>query len=147
MYCKCSKKNNGFRRRDFGSYRVLRQMTTGDAIIASLLVLQALIQDGCSLADAVAPMEKYPQALINISVDKSHNGSMPKLTPEIEHIVDQARKALDKEGRVLIRPSGTEPMLRIMLNRTPKIRADYGLIALLRLRANICPATSNAISR
>ena len=93
----------------------LDKMTTGDAIIASLLVLQALIQGDCTLADAVAPMEKYPQALINISIDKPHNGSMPKINPEIERIIDQARKALDKEGRVLMRPSGTEPLLRIMV--------------------------------
>ena len=93
----------------------LDKMTTGDAIIASLLVLQALKQDECTLAEAVAPMGKYPQALVNISIDKSHNGGMPKIDAEIDRIIDQARKALDKQGRVVIRPSGTEPVLRIMV--------------------------------
>ena len=93
----------------------LDKMTTGDAIIASLLVLQALILDDRTLADATAPMEKYPQALINISIDKPHNGDTPKMAPQIERVINQACKALNKEGRVLIRPSGTEPVLRIMV--------------------------------
>ena len=55
------------------------------------------------------------QPLINISIDKPHNGHMPKIAPQVERVIEQACKALDKEGRVLIRPSGTEPVLRIMV--------------------------------
>ena len=93
----------------------LDKATTGDAIIASLLVLQALIEGGCTLAEAVAPMEKYPQAHINLSIDKPYNGDLPQFAPAIDCIINQARKALDKQGRVLMRASGTEPMLRIMV--------------------------------
>ena len=93
----------------------LDKTTTGDAIIASLLVLQALIETDRTLAEAVVAMEKYPQALINISIAKPYNGSLPKFAPEVDDIINQARKTLHKQGRVLIRPSGTEPMLRIMV--------------------------------
>ena len=93
----------------------LDKMTTGDAMIASLLVLQALMEDGCTLAEAVEPMEKYPQALVNLPTNKLYNGHAPKLDPKIDSVINQAREALDKQGRVLIRHSGTEPVLRIMV--------------------------------
>lgn len=93
----------------------LDKMTTGDAIIASLLVLQALKLDEYTLAEAIAPMEKFPQALVNVPIDKPFNGSAPKVAPQVERVIGEASKVLGKEGRVLIRPSGTEPVLRIMV--------------------------------
>lgn len=90
----------------------LDKVTTGDAMVASLLVLQALIKDDCNLADAVAPMEKFPQVLINVPLPQqySHNTSSA-----VTRVIDEAHKALDSCGRVLVRPSGTEPLLRIMV--------------------------------
>ena len=93
----------------------LDKAATGDAIIASLLVLQALIETDCTLAEAVAPMEKYPQAHANVSIGNIHNGGLLKLASPVEDIIHRAREALAEQGRVLIRPSGTEPMLRIMV--------------------------------
>ena len=94
----------------------LGKMTTGDAIIASLLVLQALIEEDLTLAEAISAMKKYPQELVNVPLARPFNGEMV----DIDRVVGEARKALDDEGRVLIRPSGTEPLLRIMVESHSK---------------------------
>ena len=91
----------------------LDKVTTGDAIVASLLVLQSLIKDGRSLADAVAPMEKRPQVLINVPLPQRCGDATTSAA--VTRVIDEAHKALDSGGRVLVRPSGTEPLLRIMV--------------------------------
>jgi len=83
--------------------------TTGDGVLTSLQLLSAVNQRGVSLAAAAKMMPKYPQVLVNVP------GSASQLGPEVAAAVARARKQLGGNGRVLVRPSGTEPTIRLMV--------------------------------
>ena len=83
--------------------------TTGDGVLTSLQLLAAVNQRGVSLAAAAKMMPKYPQVLVNVP------GSASQLGPEVAAAVARARKQLGGNGRVLVRPSGTEPTIRLMV--------------------------------
>ncbi|MCL4759382.1 MAG: phosphoglucosamine mutase [Rhodocyclaceae bacterium] len=86
--------------------------TTGDAIVSALQVLAALRQGGLSLAQACADVRFYPQKLINVSLPNGY----PWLNSEaIRAARERAERELAESGRVLLRPSGTEPLLRVMV--------------------------------
>lgn len=87
-------------------------VTTGDAIVAALQVLRAMVTTGKSLADLKRGMQKYPQVMINV---RGANISKFKNNPAIERAVSDAEKVLADKGRVLLRPSGTEPVVRVMV--------------------------------
>ncbi|MBD0349482.1 MAG: phosphoglucosamine mutase [Thermoleophilia bacterium] len=84
----------------------LRDHVTGDGLAAALLVCAAL--DGRSLAEAVAVMPRYPQAKQNVSVGQR------ELTDAVRAEVDRLNAELDGDGRVLVRASGTEPVVRVL---------------------------------
>lgn len=86
--------------------------TTGDGIIAALQVLAALRASGETLAEACADLVLYPQQLINVKVPSGFDWAADA---GIRSAVQSAEKALDGSGRVLLRPSGTEPLLRVMV--------------------------------
>ncbi len=85
--------------------------TTGDGIIAALQVLKALITDGTCLRDAKQGMRKYPQTMINVR----HGGSFDLSNSAVVTAVAAAEAELADTGRVLLRPSGTEPLVRVMV--------------------------------
>ena len=85
--------------------------TTGDGIISALQVLNAICHSGKSLNELKSEMSKYPQILLNIKCDRP--GSYIN-NPKIELAVTKVTKILGNRGRVLIRPSGTEPVIRVM---------------------------------
>ncbi|HEX5364451.1 MAG TPA: phosphoglucosamine mutase [Gallionella sp.] len=90
----------------------LDKHSTGDGIVSALQVLHALRASGQSLAEASAGLRMYPQVLINVRVAKGTNclGHADVLAA-----VAEAERELDGKGRVLLRPSGTEPLLRVMV--------------------------------
>ena len=90
----------------------LDQTTTGDGIIAALQVLAALVESGESLADSIKDLTMYPQVLVNIRLDKKQDVST---IPAVKSAVAKAEAELDKRGRVLLRASGTEPLIRVMV--------------------------------
>ncbi|HCK94153.1 MAG TPA: phosphoglucosamine mutase [Gammaproteobacteria bacterium] len=93
----------------------LDKTTTGDGIISSLQVVKALIRGERSLADAVSGMVKTPMEMINV---KYGEGKDPLNDENVQKAVKSAEAALGKEGRVLLRKSGTEPLVRVMVEGT-----------------------------
>ena len=89
----------------------LDRTTTGDGIVSALQVLSAMLQSGKSLHDLKAGMSKYPQILINVSVA----GPVDLQRPPIQEAVRAVEEQLGDHGRVLLRASGTEPVVRIMV--------------------------------
>jgi len=90
----------------------LDKATTGDAIVAALQVLAAMIGSGRSLAELKAGMSKYPQVLINVRLAQKID---IKTVPAIQKAVALAEEKLADQGRVLLRASGTEPLIRVMV--------------------------------
>jgi len=89
----------------------LDRATTGDGIIAALQVLQALHVSGKTLADARAPVRKYPQVLVNVKTPSR----VDLKAPGVQAAVSRVEQKLNGRGRVLLRPSGTEPVVRVMV--------------------------------
>ncbi|MFC4655106.1 MULTISPECIES: phosphoglucosamine mutase [Rheinheimera] len=85
---------------------------TGDGIIASLQVLAAMLNASLSLADLAQGMHKLPQVLINVRFEK---GTAPLENQHVKDVIQQVEKELAGQGRVLIRKSGTEPLIRVMV--------------------------------
>lgn len=90
----------------------LDKTTTGDGIISALQVLNYLHSTGKPLHDLKKGMTKCAQVLLNVPVK---NGAKIVSDPQIENVVKQAEKRLADAGRVLLRPSGTEPLVRVMV--------------------------------
>jgi len=89
----------------------LDRTTTGDGIISALQVLAAMLHSEKNLHDLKAGMTKYPQVLINVSV----GGAVDLNRPPIQEAVRAVESQLGDHGRVLLRPSGTEPVVRVMV--------------------------------
>ena len=86
--------------------------TTGDGIIAALQVLRAMVEQGKSLQQLKSGMTKYPQTLINVRLRQRVDVMG---LPEMQEAVRRAEGVLGSKGRVLLRPSGTEPLIRVMV--------------------------------
>jgi phosphoglucosamine mutase len=91
----------------------LDKHSTGDGIVSALQVLHALRASGQSLAEAGADLRMYPQVLINVKVSGRAAGLLE--LQAVKDAVAEAERELDGKGRVLLRPSGTEPLLRVMV--------------------------------
>lgn len=89
----------------------LDKTTTGDGIVSALQVLYAMQQENLSLHEIKQGMEKYPQTLVNVRVE----GSVNLTESNIQNAVNDAEKQLGQRGRVLLRASGTEPLIRVMV--------------------------------
>ena len=100
----------------------LDRHSTGDGIISALQVLQALRSTQQTLAQAAADLILYPQILINVRVAK---GTDYCTHSRVCEAVTAAEAALDGKGRVLLRPSGTEPLLRVMVEGEDKTKVKH----------------------
>lgn len=89
-------------------------LTTGDGMVAALQVLSALADRSKTLHELKAGLVKLPQSLINVSVTKKNCSSMFE-SVLLKEAIQQAEKTLGTKGRVLLRPSGTEPVIRVMV--------------------------------
>ena len=85
--------------------------TTGDALVAALQILAALIADGRPASEALKQFTPVPQILKNVKF----TGTSPMARDDVQAAIKMLEKQLGKTGRILVRPSGTEPLLRIMI--------------------------------
>jgi phosphoglucosamine mutase len=95
-----------------GHILCLDKHSTGDGIISALQVLHALRSNRQTLAEAAGDLHMYPQVLINVRVE---NGAALLDSVQVKAAVTEAERRLDGKGRVLLRLSGTEPLLRVMV--------------------------------
>ncbi|RUP29086.1 MAG: phosphoglucosamine mutase [Curvibacter sp.] len=95
-----------------GHLLALDRHTTGDGLISALQVLQACVRAGRTLAQWLAPVTLFPQTLVNVRLRPDQKWQE---NPWLKQAIAEAEAALAGLGRVLIRPSGTEPLLRVMV--------------------------------
>ena len=110
--------------------------TTGDGIISALQVVSSMIIQESPLSELAEGMSKYPQRLINIE------DSNPKQTvrdTELKKLVAEVQKQLGERGRVIVRPSGTEPLVRVMVEGIDQTEIDKHaemLVDIVKTRAS-----------
>ena len=90
--------------------------TTGDGLVTGLQLLSVLKRSGKKLSELASVMQVYPQVLINAKVKNEYKNEESYMAfPEIKEKIESIEKEFSDSGRVLIRPSGTEPLVRIMI--------------------------------
>lgn len=95
-----------------GHVILLDKTTTGDGIVASLQVLTAMVRNHMSLHDLCSGMKMLPQVLVNVRFTGEHD---PLQSDAVKTVTAEVEKALAGRGRVLLRKSGTEPLIRVMV--------------------------------
>jgi phosphoglucosamine mutase len=104
-----------------GHLLALDKHTTGDGIVSALLVLQAVSRSGRSMAELLSEVTLFPQTLINVRLKP---GSDWKSNSALASAQAAVSRELGDEGRVLIRPSGTEPLVRVMVEARDAAQAQ-----------------------
>ena len=97
-----------------GHINFLDDNTTGDGLLSALHLLQVMVETGRKLSDLAAVMEVLPQALVNAKVPNHKKDKFMEYA-EISDAIKKVEERFGGEGRVLIRPSGTEPLVRVMI--------------------------------
>ena len=108
--------------------------TTGDGLIAALQVLAVLVEEGRPASQACRRFEKLPQRLVNVR----HMGRDPLGDAQVVEAIAAAEARLGKRGRLVIRASGTEPLIRVMAEAEEESLVNdtvEGLAAIIRARA------------
>ncbi len=92
--------------------------TTGDGLVTALALLEVMVRTGRPLSELARVMEVYPQTLINVRIEKPGAARAVASSKEVGRAVARAEERLGGEGRILLRPSGTEPVVRVMVEHT-----------------------------
>ncbi|MGO3732784.1 MAG: phosphoglucosamine mutase [Vagococcus sp.] len=100
----------------------LNHNTTGDGLLSGIQLMNVMKDTGKTLSQLVSDIEEYPQKLVNIRVSDKY-GAMD--VPAIKAIIDEVEAEMAGDGRILVRPSGTEPLLRVMAEAPTKEKVDY----------------------
>lgn len=95
--------------------------TTGDGLLSGIQLINVMKATGKKLSELAAEMKTFPQKLENIRVsDKNHVTDNPK----VSKVIDEVEAEMAGNGRVLVRPSGTEPLVRVMVEAATKEETD-----------------------
>ncbi|MDD3493882.1 MAG: hypothetical protein PHZ19_10350 [Candidatus Thermoplasmatota archaeon] len=118
---------------------------TGDGILTALLVLRVLIRAGTDLGSLVAPVPLYPQLRRDVPVD---DREAALADPRVQAAIRAAQAKLDGTGRLIVRPSGTQPLIRIMAEGPDEaaLRDAVGIVggAVASYAVNTPPTASHA---
>ncbi|MDP1887611.1 phosphoglucosamine mutase [Polaromonas sp.] len=98
-----------------GHLLALDKHTTGDGIISALQVLQACARSGKTMAELLSDVTLFPQTLINVRLQPGQNWQSMQNAPQLASVTAAVEAELGHTGRVLIRASGTEPLVRVMV--------------------------------
>ena len=108
---------------------------TGDGILTSLMIIKVMLETGKKASELASIMKKYPQVLINAKVKADKKNDYEK-DPEIQNAIQKLEEEFSGNGRVLIRPSGTEPLVRVMIEGENKEYIKEKAEALAKLIGN-----------
>ena len=102
----------------------LEHTTTGDGILSSIQLVKAVLSSGKKLSELADEIKIYPQVLVNAKINNDYKKTYGK-DEEVAMAIAAIEAKMEGNGRVLIRPSGTEPLVRVMLegNDTELIRS------------------------
>lgn len=120
-----------------GHILCLDKVSTGDAIVSALQLLDALLRSGRSLGEAAKGMHKVPQTTVNI---RASGGAALVADAQVQRILARVQGELEGQGRVVLRPSGTEPLVRVTVEAS-----DADLVA--RLVDELAEAVRSAQTR
>ena len=110
-------------------------VTTGDGLVTALALLDVMVRSGHPLSELARVMDVYPQTLINVRVEGPGAAKAVASSEGVQGAVTEAEKRLGAEGRILLRPSGTEPLVRVMVEH-----ADEALCR------EVCEEVAGAVS-
>ena len=99
----------------------LDRTSTGDGLVSALQVLSVVRASGRSLGELKRFMTKYPQRLVNVPLAP---GFDPGASVSVQRAIEEAQAQLDRNGRVLLRKSGTEPLVRVMVESPDAAQVD-----------------------
>ena len=115
-------------------------LPTGDGLATTLMIVRAIVETGRELADLAAALVPSPQVLVNVRVRQR---TALKELPEVSRLIETAERDLAGEGRVLVRYSGTEPLLRIMIEGRDQVAIEaLAETIAARVRADLGEAES-----
>lgn len=97
-----------------GHIILLDRNTTGDGLLSSIMIMSVMIKTGRKLSELAEIMKVLPQSLVNAHVSEEYKTKYIEI-PEIANEIEALKTKFDGKGRVLIRPSGTEPLVRVMI--------------------------------
>ncbi|WP_413627514.1 phosphoglucosamine mutase [Fructilactobacillus vespulae] len=98
-------------------------VTTGDGMLTSIQLMSIMKETGKKLSELAAEVTKYPQSLVNVTVKNKKTAMDPA---PVQEIIKEVETEMNGDGRILVRPSGTEPLLRVMVEApTEKESNDY----------------------
>ena len=114
----------------------LDENTTGDGLLSALHLLEVMVETKKPLSELSTIMEVLPQALVNAKVP-NHKKENYMDYPEIAKAIEELTQMFAGEGRVLIRPSGTEPKVRVMIEGKDQALIEKEAVKLANLIQNI----------
>ena len=97
--------------------------TTGDGILSSLQFMEAVLASGRKISEMASEIQIFPQVLVNARV-KNENKKKYSNDPQVAAAIEEIEKKMEGNGRVLIRPSGTEPLVRVMIEGDDEVVLD-----------------------
>ncbi|KKB71637.1 MULTISPECIES: phosphoglucosamine mutase [Bacillus] len=97
--------------------------TTGDGLLSAIMLMNTIKMTGKPLSELAAEMQKFPQLLVNVKVTDKHKVTENE---KVKAVIEEVEKEMNGDGRILVRPSGTEPLVRVMAEaRTKELCEDY----------------------
>ncbi|MGJ3417019.1 phosphoglucosamine mutase [Bacillus sp. Je.9.29.b] len=97
--------------------------TTGDGMLSAIMLVNTLKATGKTLSELAAEMEKFPQLLVNVKVSDKYK---VEENEKVKAVIQEVEKEMNGDGRILVRPSGTEPLVRVMAEaKTKELCNEY----------------------